>query len=164
MLSVPDLSVPDVLEPVVPFEPVRPSFEVPFGELAVGDVGSVGLPAVPAGGVVGVAESFGVPGGTVDGVVVPGIPVVPGVAEPGVVVPGCCEPDAPREVEPGEVGDVGEPAEPAPVEVCAIAALANIADASSDNRRVDLSEKLVMNDASSGKFPWQLGWHPVTNG
>jgi hypothetical protein len=164
---VPDLFVLERLDLfLVPGEFVRPGLEVLFGELVVlsgdvvvGEVGSVGLPAVPAGGVTGEVESFGVAGvGTVEGGFIGGVVVVPGLVVPGGnVVPGAVGAVEgfvlPPVGEEGEVAGAVEPVVPAPREVCAIAAPANIADTTSDSNRVDLSEMLVMKGPHQGKFP-----------
>jgi len=83
---------------------------------------------------------------------------VPGVAVPrgvvglggGTAVDGV---DDPPDGEAGDVDGAVEPADPAPGEVCAIAALVNIADTTSDSRRVDLNEKLVIKASHRESLP-----------
>lgn len=122
----------------------------------VGEVGSVGLPAVAGGVVVGIVESpaFGrVPE-------VPGVPGVLGLSTGGIGdVVGAVE-----LVEPGEVdveGEVEVPVGGAVVvegAVCAIATPANIAENASEHSRIDFMVELFMGCLNGGKFPLLIGW------
>jgi hypothetical protein len=137
------------------------------GEAEVGAVGSVGLPADGWFGVTGVVESFGVVGvGAVDGVSIGGAAVLGGAAVPDGGA-GAGAVDGEVEFPDGEAGGVDgavELPEPEPVDCCAIAAVANIAAQTSESRRVDFREKLVMGMPHQGKVSPVVGWRPTRNG